>query len=303
MKKSRLWSALALVDCPELLKSIHYDCYSIGGANIVTSASYQASIDGLQEAANDYNHSQNHLSQEESLSMAKDYLRSSVRLVREARDEFAKTTINRELLVAASLGSYGAYLANGAEYTGDFGTDVTIEDVMQFHKSKLDVLLLERPDLLAFETIPSIFEIKAICKLLASEYCSQIEKTWISVSCKDASRLNDSSLLQDCIKVIRESLPVQLFAFGINCTSPLYTPDLVATIQRNFNQFGPISYHIIAYPNSGEAWDAVNKCWITGTAVPFKETMIECMNNGAAILGGCCRISLQELRDLHLAVT
>ena len=62
-------------------------------------------------------------------------MRTSVRLACEARDEFGKG------LVALSMGCYGAILANGAEYTGDYGVAMTIDDLVEFHKERLAICL------------------------------------------------------------------------------------------------------------------------------------------------------------------
>ncbi|MFM9437599.1 S-methylmethionine-dependent homocysteine/selenocysteine methylase [Janthinobacterium sp. CG_23.3] len=103
-----LWSAKVLVEQPELIRQVHYD-YFAAGADVATTASYQATFEafarrgiGADEAA--------------------DLMRASVQLACQARDAFWADQANRagrpRPLVAASVGPYGAMLADGSEYKG-----------------------------------------------------------------------------------------------------------------------------------------------------------------------------------------
>ncbi|KAG6535816.1 hypothetical protein ZIOFF_000845 [Zingiber officinale] len=64
----------------------------------------------------------------------------------------------RPVLVAASIGSYGAYLADGSEYSGNYGQEITVEIVKDFHRRRLEVLSEAGADIIAFETIPNKLE-------------------------------------------------------------------------------------------------------------------------------------------------
>src|SRR5947209_16567402 len=82
-----LWSAKVLIENPELIRQVHYD-YFAAGADVATTASYQATIPGLMRRGL-------------SATQAADVLRLSVRLAQQARDQFLLQGERRDLLVAA----------------------------------------------------------------------------------------------------------------------------------------------------------------------------------------------------------
>jgi hypothetical protein len=67
-------------------------------------------------------------------------------------------------LVAASVGPYGAYLADGSEYSGRYG--LSRPQLADFHARRLAVLLESGPDLVACETIPCVLEAAAPADVL-----------------------------------------------------------------------------------------------------------------------------------------
>ena len=77
-----------------------------------------------------------------------------------ARDEFWKDESNRvnrlRPLVAASIGPYGAMLADGSEYRGAYAIDDSALE--RFHRPRMEVLAHGGADVLAFETIPCLRE-------------------------------------------------------------------------------------------------------------------------------------------------
>lgn len=95
-----LWSARLLVDAPHAITAVH-TAYFRAGAQIATTASYQASFEGF--AARGIGHDD-----------ATVLLRRSVELAQAARDEVGVGGLS----VAASVGPYGAALADGSEYRG-----------------------------------------------------------------------------------------------------------------------------------------------------------------------------------------
>ncbi len=152
-----LWSAKLLIENPALIKQVHLD-YLHAGADIITTSTYQASFDGF--AKEGY-----------SKKQTEDLMQLSITIARQAIDEFllASPALNREVpLVAASIGPYGAALADGSEYRGNY--NVSIEKLMEFHKHRLDLLAKSNANILAFETIPCLEEALAIKELLKNYY-------------------------------------------------------------------------------------------------------------------------------------
>ncbi len=82
-----------------------------------------------------------------------------------------------------------------------------------------------------------------------------------------------------------------IFAIGVNCTAPKFITKIIGTIKR----FAP-QKKVIVYPNSGEVYDAKSKSW-QGVSDPivFEKMALEWHENGADIIGGCCRIGPEHI--------
>lgn len=272
-----LWSAKLLLENPDIIRQVHAD-YLWAGADCIITASYQATLPGFQRRG---------LTEAE----AEGLLRLAVTLAKEARDQFwAQQTNPARLrpLVAASIGPYGAYLAHGEEYTGDYDLDEA--GLRAFHRRRWQLLAGERPDLLACETIPSFAEAQVLAELLVE---TAEMGAWFSFSCQNGRLISDGTSIADCAALLHP-LP-QVLAIGINCTAPRFIPDLIREVQRATDK------PIVVYPNSGEEYDAVSKQWY-GETIPaaFGTYSREWRKLGAAVIGGCCRTTpahIQQIRD------
>ena len=269
-----LWSARLLHDAPEQIKQIHLD-YLRAGADCIISASYQATISGF-------------MSQGFDERQARALLERSVNLAREARDEFWSKRLNRQNrlrpLVAAGIGPYGAYLADGSEYRGDYGLDQ--DQLLSFHRSRWRLLAACSPDLMACETIPSAVEARALVQLIQEDATTP---AWISFSCRDGAHINDGAPLVDIVAEVQGA--EALVALGINCTAPRYIPQLVREARRATRK------PVLVYPNSGERYDSTARTWL-GQSIPadFADQSRAWRDAGATLIGGCCRT-----RPAHVA--
>jgi homocysteine S-methyltransferase len=267
-----LWSAHVLEDAPEKIVAVHR-AYIEAGAGVIETSSYQVSRMGYAEAGLDP-------------TRADAALLSSVALAREAASFYP----DRRIVIAASLGPYGAALHNGAEYHGNY--DSTFAGLVQFHRERVDVLAAappaETPDLLAFETLPSLAEAEAIGEALAPHPELAV---WFSFTCRDEQRVAHGELLRQCAKAVA-AFP-QTVAVGVNCTHPRLIRALIAELRAASDK------PIVVYPNSGEGWDAQNRCW-TGTSDPraYGEEAAEWRAAGAQIIGGCCRTRPAHIRQV-----
>jgi len=265
-----LWSANVLEDAPEKIVAVHR-AYIAAGAQCIETAGYQVSRMGYIEIG---------LPPERADAA----LLLSVRLAREAANAYP----DRRVMIAASLGPYGAALHNGAEYHGNY--DCTHADLVQFHRDRISPLVsakgIEAPDLLAFETLPSIDEAQAIGEALADWLNAAV---WFSFTCRDESHVAHGELLRECAKTVA-ALP-QTIAIGVNCTLPAYIPALIRELRAASDK------PVIVYPNSGEGWDAVRRCW-TGTGDPASYAAMarEWFLAGAHTIGGCCRTRPEHIR-------
>ncbi|NET09162.1 MAG: homocysteine S-methyltransferase [Merismopedia sp. SIO2A8] len=272
-----LWSARLLLSDPEAIQQVHYD-YLRAGADCVITASYQATIPGLLQQG---------LSEQEAI----DVLRRSVQLAVAARDQFWQAPESRQgriqPLVAASVGPYGAYLADGSEYSGQYGLDEG--ELIVFHRQRWHILAATSADLLACETIPSALEARALAQLLKE---TPEVPAWVSFSCRDGHRISDGTVLEDAIAPLTGLSNV--VAIGVNCTSPTYIPSLVRRIRNVTDKL------VLVYPNSGEVYHSETKQWHGYATVDDFATASQTWHEaGAMVIGGCCRTTLQHISAIR----
>lgn len=271
-----LWSARLLLDQPDLIRQVHED-YFRAGADVGTSASYQATIPGLVRRG---------LTE----TQARDLLRLSVRLVEEARDRVMDDTIPQQgrprPLVAASVGSYGAFLADGSEFRGDY--DLSVPQLMDWHRPRLQVLAGSGADVVAFETIPRLREAEALVRLL-EEFPDT--PAWMSFSCQDERCLCHGETLAEAVSLVSDAANV--VAVGVNCTAPRHVEGLLTSVQDI------ASKPLLAYPNSGERWDAATRSWQAGAeSLDWAAAAPRWCNAGARLIGGCCRTTPDTIRAI-----
>ena len=272
--KDELWSARILLEQPEAIKQVHLD-YFRAGADCAITASYQATMEGFEKRG---------LNKQEAM----DLIQRSVRLASEARDEFWAEPAYRigrsKPFVAASAGPYGAFLADGSEYRGNYG--LSEKELMDFHRPRMRALIEAGADMLACETIPCLAEAQAIAKLL--EEFPNIT-AWVSFSGRDEKHISEGQMFADCIKQLESHL--QITAIGVNCTSPKYISSLIREAEKMTEK------PILVYPNSGETYDAERNNW-NGDPVfdSFGEHAREWYRAGARLIGGCCRTTPEDIR-------
>jgi len=272
-----LWSARILLEAPETIRRVHRD-FLAAGADCISTSTYQATLPGFRRRG---------LSDAEGAER----LRDSVRLAVEVRDEFWSDRTHRadrlRPLVAASVGPYGAYLADGSEYAGDYG--IAEEELYAFHRTRWEVLAEGEADLLACETIPSSREAGVLLELLRE---TPDRWAWLSFSCRDEACLSDGSRLTDVARAC-DAEP-RVAAVGINCTAPELIPALIGEVRRGTEK------PILVYPNSGERYDAARKRWAPGPRpVDWEEAAAEWVHLGAAAVGGCCRVGPEEIARMR----
>ncbi|HEX8711870.1 MAG TPA: homocysteine S-methyltransferase [Terracidiphilus sp.] len=272
-----LWSAHVLEDHPEKVAAVHR-AYIEAGAQCIATCSYQVSRMGYAECG----------LEPERADAA---LLNAVALARHVASEFPA----RRVLIAASLGPYGAALHNGAEYHGNY--DCSHAELVRFHRERIEVLAGAvgdvAPDLLAFETLPSLEEARAIAEALRAWPEVPV---WFSFSCRDWEHVSHGESVAECAAFV-STLP-QTVAVGVNCVPPSWVPQLITELRA------ATKLPVLVYPNSGEGWDAEHRCW-TGTsdANEFGAKAAEWFAAGADIVGGCCRTRPAHIREMAMAAT
>lgn len=266
-----LWTAKVLKEQPELIKKVHKD-YFRAGADCGITASYQATVPGLMAKG---------MTEEE----AEDIIARSVRVFLEAREEWWKEEGRAEgreyPLCLASVGPYGAFLADGSEYRGNY--KINDDELSKFHKRRMEVLKDAGADMFLIETIPSKRE-ALVCADLAEELGVDC---WISYSCMSGTRINEGDPIRTCISELVSDHP-HLRMVGVNCTDPKFIVSLIGEIKKGLEDAGT-DLPIAVYPNSGEKYDPETKTWTrAGEGMAFGAYAYEYMKAGASAVGGCC---------------
>lgn len=259
-----LWSARLLLDNPAAIREVHRE-YFVAGARVGISASYQASRSGFER---------NGWSADEADRL----LALSVGLVAEARELAVSDGATHPMLVAASVGPFGATLHDGSEYRGHYA--VTHDDLVEFHAERLRVLLAARPDVLAIETVPDLVEADAIVEAL--DAVGGGVPAWLSFSCADDTRTNAGQPIAEAAAMVAASARID--AIGVNCTKPEHIAGLISCVASASPELP-----IVVYPNAGRVWDGQASVWLgAGTDLLPDSVVREWFASGARLVGGCC---------------
>jgi homocysteine S-methyltransferase len=259
-----LWTGELIRTAPDEITKAHLDFINAGAEIIITSA-YQLSYLGCG------NRGWNELQTDEALY-------KSTQLAKDAVSQSGK-----DVKVAASVGPYGAALADGSEYRGNYGVGKTA--LKDFHAKRLEILIASNPDYLALETMPDTQEVEVLLDLLSD--CPI--PYWVSYSCKEGNQTNAGQSFSSAVDLAQSAMAV-----GVNCTAPELISGLLGSASSS------IPY--VVYPNSGRKWDAVAKKWIGTTEVGFADSLVkEWIDLGAEIIGGCCGIGPKEIASLRLS--
>ncbi|PVE04097.1 homocysteine S-methyltransferase [Streptomyces scopuliridis] len=258
-----LWSARLLVDSPEQIEAAHA-AYVRAGARVLITSSYQATYEGLARRG-------------VSRDTASALLVRSVELARRAG-----AAERDEVWVAASVGPYGAMLADGSEYRGRYG--LSVRELERFHRPRIEALASAGPDALALETVPDTDEAEALLRAAAG--CGV--PVWLSYSI-EGERTRAGQPLADAFALAAGE--EQVIAVGINCCEPGDTDravELAASVTGK---------PVVVYPNSGEGWDAGARNW-RGDATFDPSRVRSWQAAGARLVGGCCRVGPEQIAEL-----
>lgn len=258
-----LWSGQLLLDRPEAVEAAHGRFFA-AGAQVATTASYQLSFAGLEALGIDR-------------AGAEELLRRSVEVARSAAA--ASPTPDRAW-VAASVGPYGAALADGSEFRGDYG--LSVDELRDWHRPRLAVLADAGADALAIETIPCLAEVEA----LLAEVAGTGVPCWLSLTCASPTTTRAGEPVVEAFAMARDV--AEVIAVGINCVPPAHAGPLVSTAAQASGK------PAVVYPNSGQEWDAVARDW-RGSGTSLAGDVAGWVTDGALLVGGCCRVLPAEI--------
>ncbi|MFD9433077.1 homocysteine S-methyltransferase [Streptomyces sp. NPDC060002] len=268
-----LWSARLLAEQPEAITQAHL-AYFEAGANVAITSSYQATFEGFAKRGIDHHE-------------AARLLALSVELAQEAARQARHTGLAHPLWVAASVGPYGAMLADGSEYRGRYG--LSIEELERFHRPRLEVLAAAAPDVLALETVPDADEAEALLRAVRGLGVP----AWLSYSIA-GDRTRAGQPLDEAFALAADS--DEVIAVGVNCCAPEDVQAAVTTAARVTGK------PVVVYPNSGEVWDAEARAW-SGRSTFTAEQVLGWRESGARLIGGCCRVGPQAVASIARTLT
>lgn len=263
------WSASALIQSPEDIREIHKNYFN-SGADLAITDTYQAHVKSFTDQG---------LSEQKAYEL----IDSAVGLAKLG----LKDSNRSDGLIAGSVGPYGAYLANGAEYTGDY--HLSEFEFQAFHRPRIVRLIDDGVDVLALETIPNFEEAKALGHLLQQEFPTV--NAYLSFSTENGDHLWDGTRLSEAVAYF-ESIS-QIKAIGVNCTAPQNILPAIKNITPN------TSKKIIVYPNAGDEYDPETKRWVSQHGpIKWDELVPLWQEAGANLIGGCCRTSPDDINDI-----
>ncbi|OAH11174.1 homocysteine S-methyltransferase [Streptomyces jeddahensis] len=277
-----LWSARLLAEDPEAIVQAHLG-YFEAGADVAITSSYQATVEGFARRGIER-------------ERAAELLALSVGLGREAARRAhtggaqaggaGRQPVERQLWVAASVGPYGAMLADGSEYRGRYG--LTVEELERFHRPRLEVLAAAGPDTLALETVPDADEARALLRAVRGLGVP----AWLSYSIA-GDRTRAGQPLEEALALAADA--DEIIAVGVNCCAPDDVHHAVETAARVTGK------PVVVYPNSGESWDAEARAW-TGRSTFTAEQVTGWQQAGARLIGGCCRVGPDAITALAATI-
>lgn len=272
----RLWSARCLADASDAIIQAHRD-YLLAGADVITTATYQATHQGFE--AFGY-----------SADEVDGLLRFAVALARAAMNQAADLR-SGATWIAASIGPYGASLADGSEYRGDYR--LSRNELIEFHDRRWRVLSECRPDVILCETIPSLVELDALLELASKRDGPPV---WISLSTFDESHLADGTPLDECARRV-QSAGRSVDALGVNCLPPNRVSGALDCLRTAWDG------RLIAYPNSGETYNPAHKTW-EGSRDPgaMADWAVRWIEQGVSVIGGCCRTTPEHIASIRRCI-
>ena len=279
--RNALWSALALTAAPDVVREVHTD-YLGAGARVITTNTYQATLPALIRSGCD-------------AVAAREVIAAGVRLAEDAARRFGKEHPEESVLVAGGLGPYGAYLADGSEYTGAYDINIPEDSgFLEVHRPRIEVLVGEGIDLFALETLPRLDEAQALLAMVKG-LAPQAE-CWVSFQVRsDGARLADGTSLDEAVAwAAREETVV---AVGVNCVAPDVVDRALPVLRAC------TSKPLVAYPNAGDLYDPVAKSWRAGEGRSGAAALAPSwIASGVRLIGGCCRTRPAQIRELARAV-
>lgn len=285
-----LWSTKVLLQEPSWVTNVHKTYLDVGAEMLIT-ATYQASSQTLSKFAGI------------DMEGARKTWQTSVDC---ALDAISESECQQKVYIAGSIGPYGAFLANGSEYSGEYN-GLQAAAIADYHREHLKFFVQAKGvDCIAFETIPNMDEVKGIFELIREVYTPEFQKEYFVVlSCKDEKHLVDGTPLETVIEYIHSQLDglvaSNFIGTGANCISFELVPGIIQSINNTSSRLGKEFLPLIIYPNLGfnnDMSDPGNYGFRTDTSAwgTGVESWLSVPN--VRIIGGCCSTGPAEVKTI-----
>jgi len=255
-----LWSAYSLLHAPHIVRNIHFS-YLHAGADILTTNTFRTNFRTLQRASCDHRWEEMNL--------------RAVQLAMEARERYIPA---RPVLIAGGL----------APVEDCYRPDLVPSDsqLIDEHSRQAEFLAMSGVDMLLIETMMSIREAVAAANASAKTG----KEFLVSFVCtEDAMLLSGESLIDAAQHVVS----IGASAVLVNCVSALHIRAVHAILQSAIDQ--PTG----AYPNIGTPQPGEHTTLDTQVdVVAFYDHVIDCVADGARIVGGCCGTTPEHIESL-----
>ncbi|MFT4036568.1 MAG: homocysteine S-methyltransferase family protein [Thermomicrobiales bacterium] len=262
-----LWSALGLLERPELVQEIHADNIS-AGADIITTNTFRSTARTLRKA-------------EMPEAGADDLDRLAVALAQAAREQGGRP----DVLIAGSIAPLDEC------YDPTFDTDAAV--AVAEHAAQAGNLADAGVDFLMIETMPTIRE-----AVLTTEAALQTGlPVTVGFVCEPApveeggARLMSGESLADAVAALRPYPVAMIFA---NCAAPAVISAALAQLRENTDL--PIG----GYANVGAVDEKVG--WTPDGSVrgaDYAAAAANWLDLGALVVGGCCGTHPEHTRALR----
>ena len=265
--KNKLWTGMALVKNPDMVRDIHKG-YIDAGADYISTSTYQISYDRLKNIG--YKSSE-----------IKNIFQKSVDLVNEAIQE---SVSKREIKIVGSFGPYASYDSQASEYIGEYSS--SDDEIINFHNNNLSVIEKTDLDIILYETIPCLREIEILSEVLSHT----TKEIWVSITCNKNIKFRDGSSFKDACKIISEIKKIT--TLGVNCFSPKLVESAIKELKKYSKK------KVLVYPNSGEEYNPRGRFWSGKNE--FNDLMIKnWLSLSPDIIGGCCRVGYDNIKKMR----
>lgn len=273
--QSELWTAAAIIDRPDLIYKVHFN-YLKAGADLIMTDTYQANIDAFKKLG---------YSEPES----KGFISHAVKIAQQARDDYEKET-GKHAYIIGTVGPYGAYLADGNEYRGDY--NLSFDEYKSFYYEKIKLIINAGADVIGIETQPKLSETKAILSIIHT--LSPIP-VYVSFTLKDATHISEGIKLSRAVANV--AIDPYVSAIGVNCTKLEIVESALHIMKKVTKK------PLIIYPNTSAKYNIKTKKWTkSSNSKDFKDYIIKWYNAGAQLIGGCCTTLPKEINEISYFV-